>query len=226
MEVSPHVRARRARLAANGVCQTPRSPVLAALSVSIAQRWPNAPTRGGPGQDCPAPLVPNARGRAARIVRIMEHDDQIYVNTTFGERLLEERARLGLNQTEMAEAGGVKRFVQHLYERDIQIPDFAYLDRLRNLGADLSYLFLGVRQVNDVPDGFLVNGETLMNIHRVAFKVGVDAIGRLLPLEDRVTAFQLLYHYVKSDEPKSPILEALREQLVRFRSGDGLPSAC
>jgi len=171
-------------------------------------------------------LVPNARGRAARIVRIMEHDDQIYVNTTFGERLLEERARLGLNQTEMAEAGGVKRVVQHFYEHDIQVPDFAYLDRLRNLGADLSYLFLGVRQVNDVPDGFLVNGETLMNIHRVAFKVGVDAIGRLLPLEDRVTAFQLLYHYVKSDEPKSPILEALREQLVRFRSGDGLPSAC
>ncbi|EOZ4487318.1 helix-turn-helix domain-containing protein [Salmonella enterica subsp. diarizonae] len=64
---------------------------------------------------------------------------------SFGIMLKEERERLGLSQTEFAEACGVKRVAQGNYENDKRSPDAAYLIAAAKLGVDVNYLITGVR---------------------------------------------------------------------------------
>ena len=135
---------------------------------------------------------------------------------SFGQRLREERVRIGLSQTEMAEIGGVKRTTQHIYESDIRVPDLNYLERVRDAGADLSYLVLGVRQTPGGADGIPINHTTLANIYRVVDEICIDAEGRLLPLESRLRVFQVLCASMKVHGATPKNLEALREELARF----------
>lgn len=64
---------------------------------------------------------------------------------SFGFKLKEERERLGLSQTEFAEACGVKRVAQGNYENDKRNPDATYLMAAAKLGVDVNYLITGVR---------------------------------------------------------------------------------
>jgi len=54
---------------------------------------------------------------------------------TRGSRLREERARLGLNQDDLAAAGGVKRRAQINYEQDERSPDAEYLAGVAAVGG-------------------------------------------------------------------------------------------
>lgn len=134
----------------------------------------------------------------------------------FGTRLREERLRLGLTQAEMAEIGGVKRTSQHIYESDIRVPDLHYLTRVRDAGADLGYLVLGVRQAAQGDDVMTISRSALSNIYRVVDEVCVDADDRLLPLESRLRVFQLLCASMKGQDASSSSLEALRNEFARF----------
>lgn len=67
--------------------------------------------------------------------------------STIGERLREERDRLGLNQTAFAEAGGVQKRAQVNYEKDERHPDAGYLAAIATAGADVLYILTGSRQV-------------------------------------------------------------------------------
>jgi len=64
---------------------------------------------------------------------------------TFGERLREERKRLGMNQTELALLGGVVKFTQINYEKDERTPDMDYLLKLQKAGVDAYFLLTGER---------------------------------------------------------------------------------
>jgi transcriptional regulator with XRE-family HTH domain len=66
----------------------------------------------------------------------------------FGQRLKEERTRLGKNQAEFAQAGGVGRLSQIQYEGETTSPTTRYLSGIANIGVDLAYLVLGVRLGN------------------------------------------------------------------------------
>lgn len=134
----------------------------------------------------------------------------------FGARLREERLRLGLTQAEMAEIGGVKRTSQHIYESDIRVPDLNYLMRVRDAGADLGYLVLGVRQPSQGAGVMTISHSALSNIYRVVDEVCVDVDGALLPLESRLRVFQLLCASMKGQEASFSSLEALRNELARF----------
>ena len=73
-------------------------------------------------------------------------------------RLREERERLGLSQTELGEAGGVRKQAQHLYETGARQPDMAYLSAIATAGADVLYILTGrrsqaVAEVDLLPDG-------------------------------------------------------------------------
>lgn len=185
----------------------------------------------------------NARAKTERIVSIMKHDDQnlerefrgaitpglkgyhyMDTDTTFGERLREERARLGMKQAEMAQAGGVTRTTQHIYEQDIRAPDLGYLDLLRKKGVDLSYIVLGVRRVEEAADDLHLNRQTLSNVYRLVDEVSVDALGRLLPLEARVRVFQVMCASLKANGGTPKNLDALRQELTAFRTGENLPA--
>lgn len=64
---------------------------------------------------------------------------------TLGERLREERDRLGINQSEFADRGGVARNSQGNYENDRKRPDTAYLLAISKIGVDLMYVLFGRR---------------------------------------------------------------------------------
>lgn len=63
----------------------------------------------------------------------------------FGKNLKIERLRLGLNQSEIAEIGGVSKATQVAYEADSTKPDAAYLSRVSEAGVDVHWLLTGRR---------------------------------------------------------------------------------
>lgn len=62
-----------------------------------------------------------------------------------GERLKEERERLGLTQTEMGEIASVAKNTQHNYEKGTRSPDAAYLTAVASVGVDIMYVLTGSR---------------------------------------------------------------------------------
>lgn len=64
---------------------------------------------------------------------------------TLGARLREERDRLGINQNDLADIGGVGRNSQGNYENDRQNPDTVYLLAVAKAGIDVVYVLLGRR---------------------------------------------------------------------------------
>jgi transcriptional regulator with XRE-family HTH domain len=62
-----------------------------------------------------------------------------------GDRLREERDRLGLTQTDFAELVGASKNTQSNYEKEVRKPDSDYLLRLSDAGADTIYVLTGQR---------------------------------------------------------------------------------
>lgn len=71
---------------------------------------------------------------------------------TFGERLKEERKRLGMNQTEFALLGGVVKFTQINYEKGDNSPNLDYLAKLEAAGVDAYYILTGKRMPEATPE--------------------------------------------------------------------------
>jgi transcriptional regulator with XRE-family HTH domain len=63
-----------------------------------------------------------------------------------GERLKEERARLGFNQAEFAAFAGVAKTSQFNYEKGERSPDAAYLAAVAEKGVDVLYVVTGERK--------------------------------------------------------------------------------
>lgn len=72
-----------------------------------------------------------------------------------GDRLREERERLGFNQTDFAALAGSTRKTQFNYESGERTPDAAYLAAISAAGADVSYLVTGKRFRKEVNDKLL-----------------------------------------------------------------------
>ena len=66
--------------------------------------------------------------------------------STCGERLREERQRIGLNQTEFAGLAHVQKRAQINYESGERSPDATYLAAIAAAGADVQYIVTGVRR--------------------------------------------------------------------------------
>lgn len=82
-----------------------------------------------------------------------------------GERLREERERLGLSQSQMAElaknlgAKGATRQSQALYEKGEQSPSAAYIAAITTSGADVLYILTGNRAAAVAPTPVLSREE-------------------------------------------------------------------
>ncbi|MBC3489890.1 helix-turn-helix domain-containing protein [Pseudomonas taiwanensis] len=63
-----------------------------------------------------------------------------------GDRLKEERERLGLNQTDFAALAGASKNTQYNYEKGDRSPDAAYLAAAAAAGMDLLYVVTGERK--------------------------------------------------------------------------------
>lgn len=131
---------------------------------------------------------------------------------TLGQRLKEERKRLGLVQTAFAEIGGVKRVTQHLYEQDVRTPDCSYLLSLKEAGLDVVYVLLG-RRYN--ADGVDLELNTLANIYRAIDEVARDSSGEPLSIDERTRLYTLLVSALSGEQTQASIDE-LRKKLLRW----------
>lgn len=67
------------------------------------------------------------------------------ITRPLGKNLREERRRLGLNQSELAQIGGVSKATQVAYEADSTRPDSDYLSLVSEAGVDVCWLLTGRR---------------------------------------------------------------------------------
>ncbi|WP_236212996.1 helix-turn-helix domain-containing protein [Metapseudomonas otitidis] len=65
--------------------------------------------------------------------------------SSIGERLREERERLGFNQTAFGAIGGVQKQAQLKYEKGERSPDADYLAALSKVDVDVLYVVTGQR---------------------------------------------------------------------------------
>lgn len=63
----------------------------------------------------------------------------------FGKRLKEERIAAGYTQAQFAEATHITREAQGKFERDVHMPNSAYLLAAAALGIDIHYILTGMR---------------------------------------------------------------------------------
>lgn len=65
------------------------------------------------------------------------------MSTGPGDRLKEERLRLGLTQEQFGALGGVRKQAQLKYEKGERKPDAAYFEGIAAAGANVSYILTG-----------------------------------------------------------------------------------
>jgi len=82
-----------------------------------------------------------------------------------GERLREERARLGLNQGDFAAVAKVSKTTQFNYEKGERSPDAAYLEAVAAAGVDVLYVVTGFR-AGLSEAGLAEDESTLLNQYR------------------------------------------------------------
>lgn len=108
----------------------------------------------------------------------------------FGLRLTEERKRLGLTQSQLAEIGGIKRLAQSQYERETSSPTVRYLAAIAQAGVNLTQVLFG-----DLPSIGLLPSSDQYRIERQAFELVEAHVCQqpegVLGAEARFALFQL-----------------------------------
>ena len=92
---------------------------------------------------------------------------------SISRRLLEERLRLGLNKSQMAERGGVAQPTYLRYENGERSPDGDFLAAIDNAGADVLYVLTGRRSRSVAPQELLPAGDRIFldNLHAAPAEV-------------------------------------------------------
>jgi transcriptional regulator with XRE-family HTH domain len=62
-----------------------------------------------------------------------------------GTRLQEERKKIGLSQTELADLAGIGKMTQFQYEKGTNLPTLKYISSIIPAGIDIQYVLFGVR---------------------------------------------------------------------------------
>lgn len=70
---------------------------------------------------------------------------------SIGQRLREERERLGMSQERFAAVGGVQKRAQINYEAGDRAPDALYLEGIALLGVNVLYVVTGKREEEPAP---------------------------------------------------------------------------
>lgn len=103
---------------------------------------------------------------------------------SIGERLLEERKRLGVSQEELGFVGGVKKNAQFQYESGERVPKADYLELIAKSGVDVAYVITGQRFENVASNNIelliltrmrKMDKKALWALHRAAEALSGDA---------------------------------------------------
>jgi transcriptional regulator with XRE-family HTH domain len=120
---------------------------------------------------------------------------------TFGQRLVEERDRLSLTQTDVAEWTRIHRKTQSAYEKEESYPDAAYLMTLFAHGFDVTYLLTGHR----APRYGAVDPELLQRVFR-ALEDGLAHAGRSFGGEKKAKLLSLVYQAASESGQVDPLV--------------------
>lgn len=99
--------------------------------------------------------------------------------SVIGDRLREERERLGLSQGAFGEVGGVKANAQGNYEKGERFPDAAYLAAVAEKGVDVLYVVTGERMPRPA-DSFSAEEALIVENYRALSAKDRDAVARLI----------------------------------------------
>jgi transcriptional regulator with XRE-family HTH domain len=102
-----------------------------------------------------------------------------------GERLKEERVRLGFNQADFAAFAGVAKTSQFNYEKGERSPDAAYLAAVAERGVDVLYVVTGERKPTPA-DCFTTDEAGLLGYYRS------------MPESDRQTMVRMAFALAKA----------------------------
>ncbi len=95
-----------------------------------------------------------------------------------GDRLKEERERLGANQTDFAALAGVSKNSQFNYEKGDRSPDATYLEAIAAAGVDVLYVVTGHR-AGLSEAGLAEDESTLLNHYRAMPESDRAAVRRM-----------------------------------------------
>lgn len=95
-----------------------------------------------------------------------------------GERLKEERVRLGFNQAEFAAFGGVAKTSQFNYEKGDRSPDADYLAAVSSRGVDILYVVTGERKPRPV-DSISAEVAEFLGIYQLINEADRDVLFRM-----------------------------------------------
>lgn len=103
-----------------------------------------------------------------------------------GDRLKEERERLGLNQTDFAALAGASKNTQYNYEKGERSPDANYLLAAAVQGVDVLYVLTGARA--PAPgEGFSGEEVELVNRYR---RMSVEGRATLNSVSEALATFK------------------------------------
>lgn len=103
---------------------------------------------------------------------------------SIGDRIREERDRLGFNQTAFGAIGGVRKQAQLKYEKGERFPGADYLAAIAKVGADIQYVVTGERSALTLEQ----DEQELLGLFRAApLAVKAAAIGALKGAHSQVT---------------------------------------
>lgn len=103
-----------------------------------------------------------------------------------GDRLREERTRLGLNQEAFAQLGGITRNTQGSYEKGERNADSVYLCAVAKAGVDVLYVLTGARLLRAV-EGLGEAEEQLIRQFRTLSDYDQKAVHRIVDAMSEVT---------------------------------------
>ncbi|TAM72327.1 XRE family transcriptional regulator [bacterium] len=112
--------------------------------------------------------------------------------STTGNRLREERQRLGKTQLSFAVLCGVRKRAQINYEQDKRKPDSAYLEAVAAAGADVTYVLTG-RRMGVAPATLPTAHQSLCAAFDRATLDGVQLLGLAAKCADHPTKARAAY---------------------------------
>ncbi|MBW9265193.1 MAG: helix-turn-helix domain-containing protein [Candidatus Thiodiazotropha sp. (ex. Lucinisca nassula)] len=121
----------------------------------------------------------------------------------FGQRLREERKRLGLSQDALAARGGITRTAQFLYEKGERAPSIEYLAMIHTAGIDFRYILTGEHSAS-AGGKICLETEVLAKAFNLVDEICRDSKGRLLERQHRMELMVSICQSI-SDEPEGDI---------------------
>lgn len=116
--------------------------------------------------------------------------------SSLGERLKDERERLGWSREDMAGFGGVSNASQRLYDASDRVPALIYLLQLAKAGADFNYL-LHAEQTERVTENYLlVSEKSAGKAYDLAWDMWQSENGRVSSVDDAKELFLSLLRQI------------------------------